>query len=130
MLANGGILDGVRVLSESAVRELITDQTGNLKRAYGIGIGTNGRSFSHGGAYLTNTTFDMERGLITLFLGQHASWREGGKEIMPKFQGEAWRVYAKEGTPVSPVASDGGKRGEVPVVGIPSEAADRPKSVK
>lgn len=130
MLANGGILDGVRVLSEPAVRELITDQTGNQKKAYGIGIGTNGRSFSHGGAYLTNTTFDMERGLITLFLGQHASWREGGKEIMPKFQGEAWRVYAKEGTPVSPVASDGGKRGEVPVVGIPSEAADRPRPVK
>lgn len=130
MLANGGILDGVRVLSEPAVRELITDQTGNQKKAYGIGIGTNGRSFSHGGAYLTNTTFDMERGLITLFLGQHASWREGGKEIMPKFQGEAWRVYAKEGTPVSPVASDGGKRGEVPVVGIPSEAADRPNPVK
>jgi CubicO group peptidase (beta-lactamase class C family) len=130
MLANGGVLDGVRVLSEGAVRELVTDQTGEQKRAYGIGIGANGRSFSHGGAYLTNTAFDMERGLITLFLGQHASWREGGKEIMPRFQGEAWKVYAKEGTPVAPVSADGGKRGEVPVVGIPGESTERPKSAK
>jgi len=130
MLANGGTLDGVRVLSEGAVRELITDQTGDQKRGYGIGIGTNGRSFSHGGAYLTNTTFDMERGLITLFLGQHAYWREGGKEIMPKFQGEAWRVYAKAGTPVAPVSSGVGKSGEVPVVGIPSESVERSKSGK
>ncbi len=128
MLANGGVLDGVRVLSEGAVRELITDQTGEQKRSYGIGIGANGRSFSHGGAYLTNTTFDMERGLITLFLGQHAAWREGGKEIMPRFQNEAWKAYAAEGTPVKPV-TEGVRRGEVPVVGIPGEA-ERPKPVK
>ena len=81
MLLNGGELNGKRYLSEAAIKTMTSKQTGDaVKDGYGIGWSTNGMTFGHGGALATNMTIDPQRGLITVFLVQHAGFPgEGGK---------------------------------------------------
>jgi CubicO group peptidase (beta-lactamase class C family) len=81
MLANNGLLDGRRYLSESAVKELTSKQTPDgLPTEYGFGFSTGGDRFGHGGAYSTNSYFDRKHGLIFIWLVQHAGFPgEGGK---------------------------------------------------
>ena len=81
MLLNGGQLDGRRTLSEAAVKQLTSRQTPpELKDSYGFGFGVGNTHFGHGGAYSTNTSADTERGLIFVWLVQHAGFPgEGGK---------------------------------------------------
>ena len=75
MLLNGGELNGKRYLSEAAIKTMISKQTGDaVKDGYGIGWSTNGMTFGHGGALATNMTIDPQRGLITVFLVQHAGF--------------------------------------------------------
>lgn len=81
MLLNGGQLDGQRTLSEAAVKQLTSRQTPpELKDSYGFGFGVGNTHFGHGGAYSTNTSADTERGLIFVWLVQHAGFPgDGGK---------------------------------------------------
>jgi CubicO group peptidase (beta-lactamase class C family) len=81
MILNAGEYQGRRYLSESAVRQLTTKQTGEaLKEGYGLGWSTGGGSFGHGGAFATNMSIDPKRNLITVFLVQHAGFPgDGGK---------------------------------------------------
>lgn len=81
MLLNGGQLDGRRYLSEAAVKQLTSRQTPpELKDSYGFGFGVGHDFFGHGGAYSTNSSADPERGLIFIWLVQHAGFPgEGGK---------------------------------------------------
>ncbi len=51
-----------------------------LKDAYGLGWSTGGGGFGHGGALATNMSIDPKRGLITIWLVQHAGFPgDGGK---------------------------------------------------
>ena len=81
MLLNGGELNGKRYLSAEALKVMTSKQTGDaVKDGYGIGWSTNGATYGHGGALATNMTIDPQRGLITIFLVQHAGFPgEGGK---------------------------------------------------
>lgn len=81
MLLNGGQREGKRYLSEAAVKQLTSRQTPPaLKDSYGFGFAVGNTSFGHGGAYATNTSADTERGLIFVWLVQHAGFPgEGGK---------------------------------------------------
>ena len=81
MLLNGGELNGKRYLSEAAIKTMTSKQTGDaVNEGYGIGWSTNGKTFGHGGALATNMTIDPKRGLITVFLVQHAGFPgDGGK---------------------------------------------------
>ena len=81
MVLNDGTFEGKRVLSEAAVKTMTSKQTGDaLKDGYGLGFSTGGGSFGHGGALATNMNIDTNRGLITVFLVQHAGFPgEGGK---------------------------------------------------
>lgn len=81
MLLNGGELNGKRYLSAEALKTMTSKQTGDaVKDGYGIGWSTNGMTYGHGGALATNMTIDPQRGLITVFLVQHAGFPgEGGK---------------------------------------------------
>ncbi len=81
MILNGGQLDGKRYLSEGAVKEMTSRQTNkSIKESYGLGWATGGTTFGHGGAFATNMTIDSERGLIIVFLVQHAGFPgDGGK---------------------------------------------------
>jgi CubicO group peptidase (beta-lactamase class C family) len=80
MVLNGGVWEGKRYLSEAAVKEMTTRQTPTtLKENYGLGWATGGDSFGHGGAHATNMSIDPGRGLITVFMVQHAGSPDMGK---------------------------------------------------
>lgn len=96
MMANKGTFAGKRYLSEDAVEEMTSKQTGNLKTPYGFGFGVGGNRFGHGGAYSTDSGFDHKTGLITIFLVQHAGWSENGKKVLPAFHKAAVEKFASE----------------------------------
>jgi CubicO group peptidase (beta-lactamase class C family) len=97
MIANGGVYEGKRYVSEAAVREMTSTQTGNLldkdkgESGYGLGWSTSRRASGsdavipgpcgHGGAYSTQMGIDPQHQLITVFLVQHAGYPgvNGGK---------------------------------------------------
>jgi CubicO group peptidase (beta-lactamase class C family) len=93
MMANNGVFNGKRILSEKSVKTMTSDQSGEANSHYGFGFGTDGKSFTHGGAYGTNSRYDLERKIITVFLVQHAGWSGNGKEILHEFQKAATEAY-------------------------------------
>ena len=96
MLLNGGQLNGKRYISEAALKQLQTKQTGEGLTAYSLGYSLNGTSFGHGGAYATNMTIDPAKGIATVFMVQHSGWRtDDGKKIQPAFQAAAAERFAK-----------------------------------
>jgi CubicO group peptidase (beta-lactamase class C family) len=111
MILNGGVLDGKRYVSESAVRAMTSTQTGSLlnqgkgEHGYGLGWTTsrNSRGDSgpvipgpagHGGAYATSMNIDPESGLMV----QHAAGFPGTKdgEVQRAFQNAAREVFPKK----------------------------------
>jgi CubicO group peptidase (beta-lactamase class C family) len=107
MVLNGGTLDGKRYLSEAAVREMTSTQTGDLPNKYGLGWATTKKSggekgpvvagpCGHGGAYSTNMWIDPDRKLVYVYMVQHAAYpgMDGGK-IRPAFEKAATEVFAK-----------------------------------
>jgi CubicO group peptidase (beta-lactamase class C family) len=113
MIANGGIYEGKRYVSEAAVREMTSTQTGNLRdkgeSGYGLGWSTSHRTGSsdavipgpcgHGGAYCTQMGIDPERQLISVFLVQHTGYPgvDGGK-IHPTFVNAAVEQFGRLGS--------------------------------
>jgi CubicO group peptidase (beta-lactamase class C family) len=81
MLMNGGEVKGHHILSEAAVKEMTSRQTAkDLKESYGFGLSISPDGFGHGGAYATNMNVSLKRGIITVWLIQHAGFPgEGGK---------------------------------------------------
>lgn len=81
MLLNGGVFEGKRYLSETAVKQMTSKQTGDsLKDGYGLGWSVSPTTFGHGGAHATNMTVDTQKGLVTVWMIQHAGFPgEGGK---------------------------------------------------
>ena len=93
MIAHGGTLCGRRYLSPQAVKTMTSKQTGELPTPYGFGFST-GVQIGHGGAYSTNSNYDTEHRLITIFLVQQAGWRtDEGKKILPAFQQAAYKMF-------------------------------------
>jgi len=107
MMANGGTLNGTRILSEKAVQTATRDQSGEAKSNYGFGFGTDGKSFTHGGAYGTNSRYDRENKLVTVFLIQHAGWSGDGKNILPTFQKAATAAFGVKGKASAPTLNIG-----------------------
>jgi CubicO group peptidase (beta-lactamase class C family) len=94
MMLNGGIYQGKRYLSAAAVTQMTRKQTGEaVKESYGFGWSTGGGTFGHGGAYATNMTIDPKRGLITVFLAQHAGFSRNGGKSHAVFQEAAERLW-------------------------------------
>ncbi len=86
LMLNGGVFEGKRYLSEAAVKEMTRKQTGELvKENYGLGWSTGG-TFGHGGAYRTNMRIDPRRGLVMIFLVQHAGFAGQGAKSQEAFQ--------------------------------------------
>jgi hypothetical protein len=74
-------------LSEDAVKQLTSKQTGDaVKDNYGLGFSVGGDSFGHGGALSTNMNVDKKRGLITVFLVQHAGFPGNGNQSQGAFR--------------------------------------------
>ncbi len=96
MLLNGGQLDGKRYLSEAAVKQLTSRQTPTeVKGSYGFGFAVGSSSFGHGGAYSTNTTADTKRGLILVWLVQHAGFPGEGEKAQGVFKQAAIDAFAE-----------------------------------
>lgn len=95
MLLNDGELDGKRVLSAGAVKELTTKQTPpSVKDSYGLGFSVTEPSiFGHGGAYSTNTTANRERNLILVWLVQHAGFPGDGDKAQGVFREAATKAF-------------------------------------
>jgi CubicO group peptidase (beta-lactamase class C family) len=96
MVMNGGVFKAKRYLSESAVKEMTKRQTGKgISESYGLGWATGGGSFGHGGAFATNMTVDAERGLITIFLVQHAGFPGDGGKAQGEFRKTAEERFGR-----------------------------------
>ncbi|MEZ6056015.1 MAG: serine hydrolase domain-containing protein [Planctomycetaceae bacterium] len=87
MLLAEGMFEGKRVLSAEAVKQMSSRQTEpELPESYGLGLSVSPNSFGHGGALSTNMTIDKDRGLVLVYLVQHAGYANAdGKEIQPTF---------------------------------------------
>ena len=95
MVLNGGEFEGKRYLSPEAVRQMTRKQTGeNVKEGYGFGWSTDGKIFGHGGAYATNMEIDSERGLILVWMVQHAGFPGKGSEAFGTFKHAAPDTFA------------------------------------
>lgn len=57
-----------------------------VKEQYGLGWATGGGGYGHGGAYSTNMSIDPGRGLITVFMVQHAGFPGNGRESLVAFR--------------------------------------------
>ncbi len=100
MLLNAGEFNGKRYLSEASLKQMTSKQTGNLDSSYGFGFSTGknpGDSFGHGGAYSTNFSVDPKKGLIFIYMVQHAGYAntDGGK-IWPAFQKTAVELFGSK----------------------------------
>ena len=72
MVANGGELDGKRILSPAAVKEMTTPvSAGGKKLAYALGWQCGEDGFGHGGAFGTHGWVDPQHKLATVFLVQN-----------------------------------------------------------
>ena len=78
LLAGEGAVDGVRILSEAAVRRMRTRQTPeSVPQAYGLGLQIHGDgSYGHGGAFATDLTVDKASGTATVWLVQDADGKK------------------------------------------------------
>lgn len=86
MILNGGELDGRRYVSASAVQQMTSRQTAPGLEGYGLGWSVGDGWFGHGGALATNMTVDTKRGIITVFLVQHAGFPGEGGQSHDAFQ--------------------------------------------
>lgn len=95
MLLNGGEYGGKRYLSQEAIRELTSDQTPEIvKNNYGLGFKVTDTTFGHAGAYGTDTTAFVDKGLITIWLVQHAAFPGKGKEAQGAFRSAALEAFS------------------------------------
>jgi CubicO group peptidase (beta-lactamase class C family) len=95
MILGGGTYAGRRYLSEAALAEMTRRQTDpSIKESYGLGWAVGNGSFGHGGALATNMNIDTRRGLITVFLVQHAGFPGDGGKSQAAFRKAAESRFA------------------------------------
>ena len=95
MILNNGVFNGKRYVSEAAVKDMTTRQTGSgIEENYGLGWGLGDGTASHGGAQATNMIIDWPRGLITVFLVQHCGFPNDGAKSQTAFRDAALAAYA------------------------------------
>ena len=96
MLLNGGKLDGKQYVTEASVKQLTSRQTPPaLRDSYGFGFAAGKNYFGHGGAFSTNSSADTERGLIFIWLVQHAGFPGEGGTARETFVKAAKELFAK-----------------------------------
>jgi CubicO group peptidase (beta-lactamase class C family) len=77
------------------VEKMTRKQTGDgIEESYGLGLATGVGSLGHGGAYATNMTIDPRRGLVYVFMVQHAGFPRGGEQSLSTFQKAAEQRFS------------------------------------
>jgi CubicO group peptidase (beta-lactamase class C family) len=96
LFLNDGMFGGKRLISAEAIHEMTSKQTGNdIPENYGLGWGTGGDGFGHGGAYATNLAIDTKRGLVFVWMAQHAGFPNNGGDSYGAFHQAAINLYGK-----------------------------------
>jgi CubicO group peptidase (beta-lactamase class C family) len=96
LVLNDGVLDGKRYLSEAAVQQMTSRQTGEqLKESYGFGWSVSAEGCGHGGACATNMTIDRQRGLILVWMVQHSGFPGNGGQAQDVFRKAALERFAR-----------------------------------
>ena len=96
MILNNGELNGKRYLSPEAVKQLTTRQTpAALPTSYGLGFAVAPDNVGHGGAYATGMFVYQEKGLITVWMVQHAGFPGQGGKAQGAFRQAALATFAK-----------------------------------
>jgi CubicO group peptidase (beta-lactamase class C family) len=94
MMLNNGEFNGKRYLTESAVQQMKIRQTGDkVKQDWGLGFTIGGGGFGHGGALATNMNIDAKRGLITVYMVQHAGFPGNGSQAQGAFRKAAEEIF-------------------------------------
>lgn len=117
MIANGGELDGLRILSAKSVKDMTTPvMAGGKEQSYAVGWQCNTTtqrpttmpvgSFGHGGAFATNGWIDPERQIVTVFMVQNVLVPDSGK---PK---DAFQKLVMESAGVTVAAPPMAKKGK------------------
>jgi CubicO group peptidase (beta-lactamase class C family) len=97
MVLNGGTFEGKRYLSEAAVKEMTSRQTGkDIPTSYGLGWSVGAGSFGHGGALATSMTIDTKRGLVLVWMVQHAGFPGDGGQSQGAFRKAAEARFGKK----------------------------------
>ena len=97
MILNGGVFEGKRLLSAEAVQQMTSKQTGpDVKETYGLGLSTGPGWCGHGGAYATNMTMDRQRGLVLIWMVQHAGFPGDGNKSQEAFKQAALHILAPQ----------------------------------
>jgi CubicO group peptidase (beta-lactamase class C family) len=97
MVLGGGVFRGKRLLSEAAVKEMTSKQTPEaIKTGYGLGWSTGGGNVGHGGAFATGMNIDTKRGLITVFMVQHAGFPGNGNQSQATFRKVAAETFGAQ----------------------------------
>jgi CubicO group peptidase (beta-lactamase class C family) len=112
MILNTGMYGSKRILSEAAIRQMTSVQTGEIRvnnsdsTGYGFGLsvlkraaadGRSAGSFGHGGAYKTMLWMDPQKQLVMVLMRQHAGRFRSpeGARIEPEFFKAAIAKYGK-----------------------------------
>jgi CubicO group peptidase (beta-lactamase class C family) len=96
MVLNRGTFAGKRILSPEAVQTMTSKQTGDaVKDNYGLGW-TTGGNIGHGGAYATNMLIDPKRGLVFIWMVQHAGYPSDGGKSQGEFRKAAEILFGKK----------------------------------
>ena len=108
MVLNGGTYKGKRYVSEAAVKQMSSVQTGDIllnkndQEGYGFGWsvrkkaaadGRSAGSFGHNGAYKTMMRIDPRKDLILILMRQHAG--PDGNKVESAFLKAAYQKYTK-----------------------------------
>ncbi len=104
MLLSGGEYNGRRYLESKSIQEMTRNQVAEASRkgvsrsggadGYGLGWETAGSGkFGHGGAYATSMHIDPRRGLITIWLVQHADFPGDGAKSLDTFESFASKHF-------------------------------------
>jgi CubicO group peptidase (beta-lactamase class C family) len=96
MLLNGGELNGKRFISEDSLRELSSRQTPEtVKESYGLGFSVSPDSFGHGGAHATNMEVRPKKGIVIVWMVQHAGFVGDGGKAQGVFKNWAVEKFGK-----------------------------------
>ncbi len=99
MALAGGVFEGRRLLSEESVKAMTSKQTPEgVKDNYGVGWGVwgNGLGFGHGGAFGTDMSVDISKGLLGVFLIQNSGYFGEGSKCCGEFKSWAVGQYGKK----------------------------------
>lgn len=100
MFLNGGIFASKRYLSEAAIKEVTSNQGGQVNvmpgyDGYGLGWFTSASgAYEHPGAYHTSMTVDPTRGLITIWMVQLTGFVGNGDKSEGAFEKAAAAIHS------------------------------------